>query len=601
MHLRRFKIGSYFSFDDSDWIELSSEFNIFVGTNNSGKSALLRSLSQQFSNVPHRRPDRYAAGDLKKSFVNLEVLISAREIFRRFAAEGVRVNFPGSNRPEQENYWINAIDNNQELIVNAQKIPADNANFIPNGSTFSPSVGDETGYEIALEDEGPRLVRRINGGINTIDFLNFSRETPIFYFEPQRMHVGEAAFQEDSALNSSASNLPNVLAYLAGSRPDVLKNIEELCHYITQSVKSITVRPHGNDAEIVFWPSADRSRSEFAMSLKDSGTGIGQVIAILTAVSTASDATLVIDEVNTFLHPAATKRLLSVLQTEFGHHQYIVSTHSSDVLGVSGSAAHYIVSKNDLESQVKRIKIDQVQDIRAISSIMGFSMMDVFGHERMVWVEGETEQKVFPYLARERGIKIPDGLGFATVGLTSEFDKKDRSLNATIELYTHISQSSSPLLRGMAFGLDRESRDEESVDRLQRSKRKLRFLPRRCLECYFLQPAAIASVLRDAGNGNITEELVMSFLVTHGGDAAYRAASLWKGDLGDVKWLSKVDAAKLLKACFGELTEQREEYRKIIHGLALARAIQESTPEQFDELSDYIEQLIGIAGRDTRP
>ena len=47
-------VKNYMGFLDSGDIKLSSGFNIIVGQNNAGKTALLEALSLQFDNKPHR-------------------------------------------------------------------------------------------------------------------------------------------------------------------------------------------------------------------------------------------------------------------------------------------------------------------------------------------------------------------------------------------------------------------------------------------------------------------------------------------------------------------------------------------------------------------
>ncbi|MFM9975451.1 MAG: AAA family ATPase, partial [Beijerinckiaceae bacterium] len=41
MYIKRLKIKNYKGFNESDWIEFGPGFNVIVGQNNSGKSALL--------------------------------------------------------------------------------------------------------------------------------------------------------------------------------------------------------------------------------------------------------------------------------------------------------------------------------------------------------------------------------------------------------------------------------------------------------------------------------------------------------------------------------------------------------------------------------
>src|SRR5204862_1210440 len=72
-------------------------------------------------------------------------------------------------------------------------------------------------------------------------------------------------------------------------------------------------------------------RDDLAVSLNDSGTGVGQVIAILyVAVNSNAPRTIVIDEPNSFLHPGAARKLIEILKSDpLNQHQYIIATHSS--------------------------------------------------------------------------------------------------------------------------------------------------------------------------------------------------------------------------------------------------------------------------------
>ncbi len=54
MYIYKFKIFNYKSFQDSGWLEFQPGINIIVGTNNSGKTALLESLGLEFKDNPYR-------------------------------------------------------------------------------------------------------------------------------------------------------------------------------------------------------------------------------------------------------------------------------------------------------------------------------------------------------------------------------------------------------------------------------------------------------------------------------------------------------------------------------------------------------------------
>lgn len=54
MFIQRVEVWNYKSYDEPSPIELTSGFNVLVGQNNAGKTALLEGLSLSFSQKPHR-------------------------------------------------------------------------------------------------------------------------------------------------------------------------------------------------------------------------------------------------------------------------------------------------------------------------------------------------------------------------------------------------------------------------------------------------------------------------------------------------------------------------------------------------------------------
>lgn len=62
--------------------------------------------------------------------------------------------------------------------------------------------------------------------------------------------------------------------------------------------------------------------------------------------------------------------------------------------------------------------------------------------------------------------------------------------------------------------------------------------------------------------------------------------------IGNPCWLADVDAAKLLKDLFEDLSESRVVYDKVVHGVALTRWLCENAPEDLREIADLIEERL---------
>jgi ABC-type cobalamin/Fe3+-siderophores transport system ATPase subunit len=602
MWISKFRLTSYFSFLDTEWIELSPSFNVFVGANNSGKTALLKAFASHFQNSPHRNSEKYRENELPASLLELDISISIDEILKRHTLGGSVPRFPGSRNTGPQLLGEFLSDPSRICTLQATKSPG--GPFYPrNNASIAElrSSHDQTAFHVSQTSAGWQVTSNAGAPDNLTDVMNFQSDPAIFYFEPQRLHVGSVAFLDQRVLESSAANLPNVLLHLQGSRPAVFERIIQNVAEISQSVRSIRAAPNGSNVEIILWPTTDYSRSEFSFTLAESGTGIGQLIAIITAAATNDQCTIVIDEINTFLHPSATKRLISILKSEYSHHQYIISSHYSDVISCIGAERIHLVKKSNFTSKVVSISPADAAGVRNLASELGFSMMDVFGHERLVWLEGETELVAFPYLLRTAGRTVPNGVGFSTVASAGDFDARSRSVKSIVEMYKHVAESAAPLLKGLSFGLDREGNSDEAVKKLQTSKRKLRFLPRRCLECYILDEDAVASILSEMDGHQHQAQTVRDFFAAKGGDAKYRAGSQWKGDHRSASWLKRVDAAKLLTDCFATLSSHRTEYRKTRDTMKIIQHIVARDKSQLSELTDFVESLVQLAMRDTKP
>lgn len=604
MFISRFRVESFSSFADSGWIDLDAHFNLFIGTNNSGKSALLRSLYNPLPNNPHKSAQAFRGSDLIPSVASFDVEITVEELLQRFRALGIRPTFPcGGDREENISAMGRLLSKPDhrftlqfERKANADPTPRAGASIVGMESSSQAIMQFRLKNEQYVADG-----RRGEAEDNLNSIVSGQNSATLFYFDAQRLNVGLSNLESPERLLPSARNLPAVLAHLQGSRKPIFDIIESHVTSILGGIGRITVTPRpDNKFEIMIWPDRDSAYEELAFSLNDSGTGVGQLLAIITAAVTTEQSILLIDEINSFLHPTAVKKLLSLLRSEYPQHQYVISTHSADAINSASAEKIYLVHREGFESSVKAIDVKDAQQAREVSSTLGFSMMDVFGYERMIWVEGPTEEVAFPFIARHTNLASDSSIGFASVASTSAFEKKRGESRSAADIYEQAGKRLSPLLRGMAFALDRERLSDDEVAKAERSHRKLRYLPRRCFECYLINAAAIHSVLSELDT-NPPELAAVEQALLQGGAQAYGAENKWTGDVQNPEWLKVVDGARLLSDIFATVTEHRVEYRKTRDGISLLKWLLEKEPASLDGLSDFIGKILEIALRDTAP
>ncbi len=420
----------------------------------------------------------------------------------------------------------------------------------------------------------------------------------MFYFAAERMTIGESSHGYVERLSPKANNLPAVLLTLSGNRGDTFTKLIQHLREIFPTVGNISVgsNPNNSNIEIRVWPTEAMLRRELSFPLNNSGTGVAQVIAILTAIMTVENAVIVIDEINSFLHPAAVKALLRILQTEYSQHQYIISTHSPEVISFSNPNTLHLVKRTDYESTVERLDLEKLENFREVADHLGVSMADVFAADNIVWVEGPTEELCFPFVYKyTTGKPLPKGTIITPVTATGDLGRRKRDRQLVFEVYERLSKAGAPLVKSVKFSFDSEELTEEAKDEMQRdSGGRMHFLPRRHFECYLLNPAAIAAFLneKDSGPSSTHTEVTVSEKLSELAGTQGFHNSEWNGDMTNEAWVSKVDAAKLIGATCKALTEQRVTFNKKADSLFLLKHVLAHNNSSLQSLMEYVCGLV---------
>jgi hypothetical protein len=155
----------------------------------------------------------------------------------------------------------------------------------------------------------------------------------IFMFSAERLNVGQHRIGR--TLNSN--RMPETWLksyYFHSSDPKRFDQYSNLVRMIFPEITQITIPPVSeSEVRILVWSiDPQSSREDLAMELSESGTGIGQVLAMLYIVVTAPyPRTIIIDEPQSFLHPGAIRKLFGIFKN-YPQHQYVVTTHSPTVI-----------------------------------------------------------------------------------------------------------------------------------------------------------------------------------------------------------------------------------------------------------------------------
>ncbi len=596
------------SFEDSGVHELSPGMNIVVGQNNSGKTALLKCIAMRVGTAPHRNssfPTTHVYNP--QSIVEYQFVVSGDEL-RSFLLK------TGSLRVPIAKEWIN---NNQAPDFSIQQM------LLAEEIVFRVNLRGDGGWEQLVYPSHQLFVESKTFSRTWVAIVTNQEKTgfsgsnisqgseddiggamgqemrnQIYFFDAQRLNIGHSPFGSNSALASNASNLAEVLNIMQDNRYRFDTLIDHL-REVFPTIKSVSVRPGqhtiNGQVEIRIWNTdPKKQRGDLAIPLDECGTGVGQVIAILYVILSANAHTIVIDEPNSFLHPAASRQLIKILR-KYRSHQYVISTHSPETLSAADPDQLFVVRFKDERSLISSLRRDRVQNVQEALTEVGSRLSDVFGSDAIVWVEGQTEEACFPLIMAAAGVRLGNAVSVVALRNTGDLESRKADAKAIWDVYQQLSKANSLMPRALAFSLDRERRTDADVAELTRlSKGLTKFLPRKMLENYFVHPAAITALLNRFPSFRerpTTEEVVEQWIIRNGGIPKY-----FKGTqilaVDDDDWMKEVHAANLISDLFSDLSEAKETYHKIAHGKELTRWIIDHDNSHFCELYKYVLTLV---------
>lgn len=596
MKISALRILNYKGFSDTEFIELNHSWNVLVGQNNAGKTAFMEGF--RFSrNVSKPHKDIRFAKDHSYSSVShfIARLQFSREWLKgAWLKQGGEFYIPTSVTTEVgRRYEIDPLpfwegdDFDVELDFGAGSIASSSW---PSHRLFEGGKGSRIfTAQQATDDHQVGVQASAFGGDNDSlpQTVSNNISDKVYVFEAKRFAVGECAHEDTAVLAPSATNLPAVLIKLA-SNPDLFDEYNCNVSTIFPSIKKITVTTFGNNFQIRVWPvDPSTRRDDLAVPLNECGAGVGQVLSILYVAMTSAPGVIAIDEPNSFLHPGAAKKLVQILK-RYPHHQYIISTHSPEVMAEAQPATLHLIRYDGIESTVESFDESEVETKRMMLEEVGASISDVFGADRVIWVEGPTERECFDLIiAREFDGPI---VGLSLVSLRNTGDLDGKQADAALDIYDALTKGGSILPVSSWFSFDREGKSDQKIDDIyRRCGGRAKFLPRAMTENYLLSPAAISKVLHALGEEMQAVDAIEGLLKKH---ASNRMLNKVVQSFGSKEFYINVDGANLLKDVFNEASDARHSYRKVRDGVELLKAVLDDERETVDELVKFVGDLI---------
>jgi energy-coupling factor transporter ATP-binding protein EcfA2 len=605
MRILSFQIFNYKSIRETATIELEPGFNVVVGPNNVGKTALLEALSLSYSSNPHRSIDRPKGAPVSPSSSTRAKFILEKEEVRNFLLSnrdfwlGIRQGITIGNPIAQ--IIKPFIDINEiifEHMFGDQNNGPVDAESIPYYANPNSNPQQHFAFQATVDGDSDAFTFMGNGqrGIHISQAAEACARTGVYMFRAERFNLGKRTFGDSKILRPDASNLPEVLNALQAN-PSRMEKLNGFLTAIFPSITRIVLEPVKNqEVEIRCWIAPpDTERDDLSFPLSSSGTGVGNVLAILYVVLTSeTPKTIIIDEPNSYLHPGATRKLVEIL-SGYKQHQYILSTHSPEVISAASPRQILRLSWDGKQTVIEPIGPGQAQSMRGILSDLGVRLSDVFGADGVIWVDGSTEEQCFPLILSACPDRKQMGIVFRSIDQTGDLLGSDRRAKELVRIYRKLSEGIALIPAAVTFSLDREHMSDEKLSELKRQvSSKLHFLPRVNYEGYLLHPIALAMLMKDLDGGqtSVTPDQISQWFIDYGGQAKYHGRPSKQVPYGSPDWPYTVNGACILHDLFDNFFEGREVYRKTSHAQQLTKWLIDNDPAWLDELRDYILELL---------
>jgi hypothetical protein len=343
-------------FDDIGVLALSEKCNVFIGSNNSGKSTLLR-IPLSFQGFDFQYQDFRQNG--------LPCVIAVKCLF----------------------------DSQADRLTNLQVHGADAPGF------YLILERDHSGTGCSITGHNP-IIDRMVGDIN----LAASRPNHIFVPFLAKRRAVEPSYAIDtvaqSLINGKVGNIVSRIDLLAPSGHPLNKLFAEALEEIIGI--QITTVAHQGGKQAGFYLNTDNF-----IAIENMGDGITEMVAMIVELVLERGKVFIIEEPEANLHPKSLKALLGLIKKSSEHNQFLISTHSNIVLrelsGIDGAKIFNVSRTSDeigAPSVVEEVPATPEARVSVLRDL-GYEFGDFDLHDAWLFLEESSAESIF------RDILIP--------------------------------------------------------------------------------------------------------------------------------------------------------------------------------------------------
>lgn len=218
------------------------------------------------------------------------------------------------------------------------------------------------------------------------------------------------------------------------------------------------------------------------------GSGIREALRLVLDVEFGHPNILLVEEPEIHLHPALETSMMRYLKRISLNCQVFITTHSTNFLDTAEMQNVYLISKPD-STQIQKLDIEEAE--AQIPKELGIRLSSLFMFDRLVFVEGQSDEDIFREWASKLGINFSQ----ANVGFISMGGVRNFAHFATEAILSFLTKRQVKIW----FLIDRDEKEDSEVVELQNrlgNNAELRVLKKREIENYLICPRAIREFVK---------------------------------------------------------------------------------------------------------
>lgn len=410
--LKNFSVSGYRSFGpDLQEFPNFSKMNIFIGQNNSGKSNIIKLISEI---IPKISTDEIKTGEIDRNqkkasplTIGIKIEISHKEIGNE------EINTQNYINIKEDNFLLRKINEIVDTLKNKytskcawylidEKQKNENKNIL---EILSQMENNELNHLWA------RITNSM-GGHREADWLP-QTVAMLRPKVPNYTAVVVPAIRQISAEISKPYEFDGqgIIKELAElQNPEInrrddfekFKIINKFLQDVTENNSAHIEIPHKRETILVHMDNK-------ILPIESLGTGIHEVIILAVTSTILENSVICIEEPEIHLNPILQKRLVKYLKNNTKN-QYFITTHSPSIMDTEGAEIYHVHLK-DGETKVSHCTTNDTK--RSVCHDLGYHPSDLLQSNCVIWVEGPSDRVYLNFWINHRASDLIEGIHYS--------------------------------------------------------------------------------------------------------------------------------------------------------------------------------------------